>query len=491
MPLFADSGSFVGNPLLGVLIFMLGGLAGAVFYLPFKKVKNWAWESYWMVYAVFALVLVPWALAFSTSPNVLGVLKAAPHKELTYCFLCGAMWGFGGMTWGLMIRYLGVGLGLAIGCGLCSASGTLVPPIIKGEFAQLIRDSAGQPNVAGLVSLGGVLISILGILFVGGAGMSKESELPEEVKKASVAEYNFKLGLIVAIFSGLMSGAMNFGLQGGGTVEALACPLFNASQLKESSIPEFVTQLKDGKPETVPGFLFKEFTPKTKELLTAFRDKRGERGKVQDALAEELNRILQSGTALHESPFGRTKSPIIKAGTVSTERAIAIFTRVNRELLERSLPGVISVRSPQADVIDQPITSPTWRGIPVLVVVLLGGFVVNFLYCFFLNLKNRTAGDYVKRAAPVAGNFFFAGLAGAIWCSQFVCLKCGEPAMGKQAYVGFAVLMASAILFSTVLGIGLGEWRNTSRRTRLLLACGLMLLLASAVISGYSNYLKQ
>ena len=114
------------NPALGVVIFTLGGLAGAVFYLPFKKVKNWAWESYWLVYAVFGLVVVPWALALSTSPNVCAVLKSAPSKELVYCYLCGAMWGVGGLTWGLMIRYLGVGLGLAIGCGLCSATGTLI-----------------------------------------------------------------------------------------------------------------------------------------------------------------------------------------------------------------------------------------------------------------------------------------------------------------------------------------------------------------------------
>jgi L-rhamnose-H+ transport protein len=84
----------------------------------------------------------------------------------------------------------------------------------------------------------------------------------------------------------------------------------------------------------------------------------------------------------------------------------------------------------------------------------------------------------------------FAGLAGAIWCSQFICLKTGEPAMGKTAYVGWAVLMASAILFSTLLGIFMGEWKGTSARTRLLLVVGLAALLGSSVIVGYSGYLK-
>jgi L-rhamnose-H+ transport protein len=357
MPLVAEVAGAAANPALGVMIFVLGGLAGAVFYLPFKKVKNWAWESYWLVYAVFGLVIVPWALALATSPNVISVIKQSPGKELGYCFLCGAMWGVGGLTWGLMIRYLGVGLGLAIGCGLCSAAGTLVPPVIKGEFAPLLQTNAG------LASLAGVLVSLLGIIFVGGAGMSKEKELPEEIKKATVAEYNFRLGLFVAIFSGLTSAAMNFGLQGGETLVKLA-------------------------------------------------------------------------------------------GTV------------------------------------EPVTGDTWRGIPVLVVVLLGGFVVNAGWCLLLNAKNGTLGDYVKSGSPLATNFCFAGLAGAIWCSQFICLKTGEPAMEKLAYIGFSVLMASAILFSTVFGIALGEWRNTSGRTRLLLAIGLLFLVASSVISGYAGYLK-
>jgi L-rhamnose-H+ transport protein len=277
MPLFAQTADIVANPALGVMIFTLGGLAGAVFYLPFKKVENWAWESYWMIYAVAGLVIVPWVLAFSTSPNVISVLRASPLQQVGYCFLCGAMWGVGGLTWGLMIRYLGVGLGLAIGCGLCSAVGTIIPPIIKGNFTELLQTQAG------LASLGGVLVSLIGIVFVGGAGMSKENELPEEQKKAAVAEFNFKKGLLVAIFSGLMSAAMNFGLQGG---------------------PEIVKL------------------------------------------------------------------------TIAT----------------------------------QPATSNTWSGMPVLVVVLLGGFVVNAVWCLFLNLWNKTIGDYAKSTAPLTGNFVLPDL---------------------------------------------------------------------------------
>jgi len=128
---------------------------------------------------------------------------------------------------------------------------------------------------------------------------------------------------------------------------------------------------------------------------------------------------------------------------------------------------------------------------PVLVIALLGGFTVNFLWCLFLNAKNKTFGDYTKKDAPLLGNIIFAGLAGAIWCSQFICFKTGEPKMGATAYIGWAVLMASAILFSTLLGIFLGEWKGTSSRTRSLLALGLVLLLSSTVLAAYSGKLGQ
>jgi L-rhamnose-H+ transport protein len=353
------SGEALANPTVGILIFTLGGLAGAVFYLPFKKVVKWSWESYWMVYAVVGLLIVPWALALVTSPNVFSVLKASPSGELWYCFLCGAAWGFGGLTWGLMIRYLGVGLGLAIGAGLVSSCGTVVPMIIKGTLGQLFRPGAG------LVSLAAVLISLAGIVSVGMAGMSKENELSSEQKKKAVAEFNFRKGILVAIFSGVMSSALGFGLQGGATIEKLA-------------------------------------------QTTA------------------------------------------------------------------------------------PATAVTWKGMPVLAMALLGGFTVNFLWCLLLNLKNKSAGDYIRlKTAPIAGNFGFAALAGVIWCSQFICFKTGQPAMGKTDYVGWAVLMASQILFGSLLGIGLGEWKRTGARTRSLLAAGIILLVASSVVAGYSSHLAQ
>ncbi len=346
------------NPPLGILIFTLGGIAGAVFYLPFKKVRGWAWESYWLVYAVSGLILVPWAITFATSPNVFAVLRSAPANELAYCFLCGAAWGVGGLTWGLMIRYLGIGLGLAMGAGLTSAAGTLIPPMLEGSGAI----AAMFTTPGGIVSVVSAVVSLAGIVFVGMAGRSKESELSEEQKRKTVAEFDFRKGVLVAIFSGLMSAAMSFGLQGGPSLEKAAMTV-------------------------------------------------------------------------------------------------------------------------------EPPTPVVWAGMPVLAVVLLGGFAVNFIWCLFLNVRNRTAGDYCAANVPVLRNLLFAGVAGAVWCSQFICFKTGEPKMGETSYIGWAVLMASQIFFSQLLGIALGEWKGTGRKTRGLLAAGLALLIASAVIAGYAGSL--
>ncbi len=204
------------NPMAGLVIFALGGLAGAVFAVPFRKIKGVAYESYWLFYALAGLLAFPLALALGTCPATFGVLGKVPASTLLQCAGFGALWGLGGLTWGLMIRYLGIGLGLAIGCGLCSATGTLIPPIVTGHAGDLVK-STGD-----CVVLMGVVASLLGIAFVGFAGKFKEGELSAEQKKASVAEFDFKKGMLVALFSGIASAGMNFGLQSGAALEAAA-----------------------------------------------------------------------------------------------------------------------------------------------------------------------------------------------------------------------------------------------------------------------------
>ena len=332
------------NETMGTIICALGGIAGATFALPFRGIKGMKYESYWMVYAVFGLVLFPLALGLATCPDFFGILGGADKSVVARCIGFGALWGLGGLTWGLMIRYLGIGLGLAIGCGLCSATGTLIPPIVTGHASDLVKDTPA------IVTLASVVVSLVGIVLVGLAGKLKEGELDEEAKKKAVAEFDFKKGMMVAVFSGIASAGMNFGLQGGKSLELAAA----------------------------------------------------------------------------------------SAGVDSK-----------------------------------------WIGMPVLVVVLWGGFAVNVIWCLWQNAKNKSFGDYAK---PGLG-WALAGLAGVIWAMQFACQKIGEPAMGDMRYISFAIVMGSCVLFSSLLGVALGEWKGTSAKTKGALALGLAVLAASIAIA--------
>lgn len=345
-----------GSTGLGMVLFILGGLAGAVFALPFKKVKGWAYESYWLLYAVFGLVVFPMAVALVTVPGLFGVIRAAPRETLALCFSFGALWGFGGLSWGLMLRYLGIGLGQAVGCGLCSALGTLIPPIVAGKAGDLVKDTGA------VVVLLGVFMSLAGIVLVGLAGMSKEGELSEEEKKKAVAEFDFKKGMLVALFAGVASAGMNFGLQSGKALEAAA--------------------LAGGVPEK-------------------------------------------------------------------------------------------------------------WKGMPVLIVVYLGGFLVNSVWCLVQNARNKTFSDYTDSRKPVLLNVFFAGGAGVIWAMQFILQKMGEPAMGPLAYIGFSMLLGAIIFFASLIGIMLGEWKGVGQKTKILLGCGVTVLLLSIVVATYGSKLAQ
>ena len=151
------------------MIFALGGLAGATFLLPARGVKGWAYESWWFIYALVGHIICPTLICYLTVPDFTNVIASAPGGTIARCVLFGALWGIGGLTWGLMARYLGIGLGLAVGCGLCAATGTLIPPIVQGHAADLIKD-AGAVTV-----LAGVALSLVGIVFVGLAGKFKDS----------------------------------------------------------------------------------------------------------------------------------------------------------------------------------------------------------------------------------------------------------------------------------------------------------------------------
>lgn len=330
------------NSLLGTLCFVAGGFCGAFFPVVLRRVKGWSYESGWLFYSIFGMVLLPLILTMVFVPKWTQVLATVSPGTYVRCVGFGIMWGFGGLTWGLMIRYLGVGLGLAIGCGLCSSIGTLLPPIVMGHAADLVRD------VRACAVLVGVLGTLIGIVCVGLAGHRKSRELTSAQARVAVADFDFRKGIWIALFSGVASAGMNLGLQTGGEFERAA---------------------------------------------------------------------LDAGTPWQ------------------------------------------------------------WRGLPVQLAVLGGGFVVNALYCLVMNVRHRSFADY--RVQPL--NFAFASLAGIVWGMVATFLKMGEPLRGEMRYISFAVVMAGMVMFSSLFGVLLGEWRGTSGETRLLLTTGLVVLILSFV----------
>lgn len=217
---------------------MTGGLASGSFYIPFSKVRHWAWEVYWLVGGIFSWLIAPWLIAWITIPSLEAVFGQADTMQLLLPILFGFLWGIGGLTFGLALRYLGIALGMAIALGLTAAFGTLVPPAFKGELPGMLALSSGKAILLG------VLVCLVGIAITGWAGMRKDRETDEEQKKIGVKEFNLRKGLLVALISGLMSACFAFGIAAGKPVAGLAVSL-GADPIHQNN-PVFVLILLGG-----------------------------------------------------------------------------------------------------------------------------------------------------------------------------------------------------------------------------------------------------
>jgi L-rhamnose-H+ transport protein len=205
------------HALLGILFHFIGGFASGSFYVPFKKVRGWHWESYWIIGGLFSWLIVPPLAAWLTVPGFEEIIRATSADTIKYTMLFGILWGFGGLTYGLGVRYLGMSLGNSVVLGFCSAFGALVPSVYYSLYPAEGKTSLHDlvTTTWGRVVLAGVILCLLGIYICGRAGWMKEKEMPEEEKKKSVTEFNLGKGLLVAIFSGIMSACFNFGIEAG------------------------------------------------------------------------------------------------------------------------------------------------------------------------------------------------------------------------------------------------------------------------------------
>ena len=203
--------------ILGIIYHSIGGFASGSFYMPFNKVKKWSWETYWIVGGLFSWLIVPPLAAWLTAPDFIRIIIETEGSVKFFTYMMGLLWGIGGLTYGLGVRYLGMSLGNSVALGFCAAFGAIVPPIyyninpVEGKIS--FTDMMATPG--GQLVLIGVIVSILGIAISGRAGMLKEKEVSEEESKKSIAEFSLVKGLIIAIFSGILSSFMNFGIEAG------------------------------------------------------------------------------------------------------------------------------------------------------------------------------------------------------------------------------------------------------------------------------------
>lgn len=213
--------------IIGLIIIAIGAMCQSSSYVPINRIKEWSWESYWVVQGVFAWLLLPLLgamLAVPAGESLLGLFASVPSFNLWMTVFFGVLWGIGGLTFGLSMRYLGVALGQSIALGTCAALGTIMGPVLMNVFF---------PELGALESLTfavvlGVIVTLVGIAVIGVAGSMKASTLSEEEKKIAVRDFNFPKGLAIALLAGFMSGCFNVGLEFGKDINfgSLTDPMF-------------------------------------------------------------------------------------------------------------------------------------------------------------------------------------------------------------------------------------------------------------------------
>ncbi len=229
------------HAVFGVIFHFIGGFASGSFYIPYKKVKGWSWESYWIAGGLFSWLIVPPVAAYLTIPDFWGLIVNTSSETLFPTYIFGILWGIGGLTYGLGVRYLGVSLGSSIILGLCSVFGALIPSIYydlypksgKDTISDMVSQSWGQFVLLGL------LICVIGIVVCGKAGAMKDKDLTKKGPHSGDDEFKIGLGLTVSIISGLLSACFAFGIDAGKEMANQANDIWKATNPGEG---EFLFQ---------------------------------------------------------------------------------------------------------------------------------------------------------------------------------------------------------------------------------------------------------
>lgn len=221
------------NTIIGLIIIAIGSMGQSSSYVPINKVKEWSWENFWLVQGIFAWLVFPLVGAFMaiSLPELIAVYSAnagAALQSVGY----GILWGIGGLTFGLSMRYLGIALGQSVALGTCAAFGTLIPAVIAG-------DDLFSPK--GLVLLLAVVVTLLGIALVGYAGSLRSRNMSEEERKKAIKDFALKKGLFIALFAGVMSACFSLGLSAGIPIKEAAIAAGSKELFAQNPVTLLVT----------------------------------------------------------------------------------------------------------------------------------------------------------------------------------------------------------------------------------------------------------
>ena len=202
---------------IGLLIIAVGAFCQSSSYVPINKIKGWSWESYWIVQGVFAWLVFPLLgalLAVPAGESLFSLFAHAKMLDIGMTILFGVLWGIGGLTFGLSMRYLGVALGQSISLGTCAGLGTILAPVMLNFF---YPEAHHLEKLTASVIIG-IIVTLIGIAIIGVAGNMKSQSLSEEEKKTAVKDFNFPKGIAIALLAGFMSGCFNVGLEFGSSI---------------------------------------------------------------------------------------------------------------------------------------------------------------------------------------------------------------------------------------------------------------------------------
>jgi L-rhamnose-H+ transport protein len=204
------------NPVLGATIHTFGGVSASTCYVPFEKVKQWTWESYWLVFSVFAWLITPLIVGFLTVPELLAVISESPAHVKWKAFLLGAVYGFGGMSFGFAIKHIGYSLTYTIAIGISAVLGTIVPLMLNGTLI------AQFEKPGGMILLAGMGVALLGVAGCGWAGFRKENDLNKLSGAKVKGAFNMSRGLSLAVFAGILSAVFGISLAIGQPIADIA-----------------------------------------------------------------------------------------------------------------------------------------------------------------------------------------------------------------------------------------------------------------------------